>query len=339
MKILIVSPTQKGMGGIAQHVQGLSNFLNSHGNEVEIISSENTFTIPVKGLKNPSFMISSFLKTKLKKKFDIIHAHNMPAALSIKNTRTKRVLSIHGIFSKQIKILHGNTISKISEKYEKNALSWADVITVVSKEALDYYTKLGFEVVQVPNAIDLSKLSQEVDKRYKNQIVYAGRLSKEKGIETLLEVAKKLPDEIHLLILGSGPEQEKIIDITKSKENIHYLGFQKKIETLSIIRGSDVLIQPSLIEGISSTLLESMACKTPIIATKVGGNKELINHNKTGILVESENSTCLLEEILNLISNKEKAKNLSNQAYDEVKKYDWNSVGNKYLSIYDSLLR
>ena len=62
------------------------------------------------------------------------------------------------------------------------------------------------------------------------------------------------------------------------------------------------------------------------------------NNNKTGILVESKNSSSLLEEILDLISNKEKAKNLSNAAYEEVKKYDWNLVGSKYLSIYDSLL-
>ena len=68
MKILIISPTEKGIGGIAQHVQGFKNFLEQKNHIVEIMSSENTFTIPIKGLKNPSFMISSFLKSKLKKK-------------------------------------------------------------------------------------------------------------------------------------------------------------------------------------------------------------------------------------------------------------------------------
>ena len=67
MKILIISPTQSGIGGIAQHVRGLTFFLKNMGHYVEIISSENTFTIPIKGLKNPSFMISSFLKVKFKK--------------------------------------------------------------------------------------------------------------------------------------------------------------------------------------------------------------------------------------------------------------------------------
>ena len=102
MRILILSPTQFGIGGIAQHVQGLKKFLEKHSHQVEIISSENTFTIPIKGLKNPSFMISSFLKTKFKKNQDIVHAHNIPAALAMKNTLGKKILSLHGIFSQQI---------------------------------------------------------------------------------------------------------------------------------------------------------------------------------------------------------------------------------------------
>ena len=67
LKILIVSPTYRGIGGVARHVQGLVTFLKQNGYQVDIISSENTLTIPIRKLKNPSFMISSFLKTCLKK--------------------------------------------------------------------------------------------------------------------------------------------------------------------------------------------------------------------------------------------------------------------------------
>ncbi len=106
MKILLISPTSKGIGGIAQHVQGLSKFLTNQNHKVNIISSENTFTIPIKGLKNPSFMLSSFLKTRSIKGNDIVHAHNIPSALAMKNTSGKKVLSLHGIYSKQIVQLH-----------------------------------------------------------------------------------------------------------------------------------------------------------------------------------------------------------------------------------------
>ena len=83
MNILLISPTSGGIGGIAQHVDGLSQFLTGVGHQVDIISSANTLTIPIKRLKNPSFMLSSFLKTKFKKSKDIVHSHHLVGALAM----------------------------------------------------------------------------------------------------------------------------------------------------------------------------------------------------------------------------------------------------------------
>jgi glycosyltransferase involved in cell wall biosynthesis len=338
VKILLISPTQSGIGGIAQHIQGLTKFLKKNGDYVEIISSENTFTIPIKGLKNPSFMISSFLKTTFKKDHDIVHAHNIPSALAMKNTKGKKILSIHGIFSNQINHLHGKTLASISSKYEKNALKWADAITVISKEAFDYYTNLGYNVFQVPNAIDISYLETNVDKRYSKQIIFAGRLSHEKGINSLISISKKLTDDIHLIILGTGPEEKKINDLVKNYKNIHFFGYQNKNKTISLIRGSDILIHPSLQEGISSTILEAMACKTAIIASDVGGNSELIKNNLNGITIKPNNIDSFVEQIINLFDNKKLHQLLVDNALKTVEKYNWNEVGHLYLDVYQSVL-
>ena len=335
MKILLISPTQSGIGGIAQHVQGLIKFLKNNGHEIEIISSENTFTIPIKGLKNPSFMISSFLKAKFKKNQDIVHAHNIPAALAMKNATGKKILSLHGIYSQQIDQLHGTTTGNISNKYEKDALRWADAITVISKEAYEYYTNLGYKVFQIPNAIDISSLSSDVDRRYQNQIIFAGRLSREKGVDLLIEIAQKLPAETDLIILGSGPEEKRIQNLVKIQKNVHFLGYQNKEKTILLIRGSDVLIQPSLNEGISSTIIEAMVCKVPVIATNVGGNKELISE-QTGLLADS--SSQFLDKIQYVLSNKSKFEAMTNNAFTHVQQYDWKIVGKKYLELYHKLL-
>jgi glycosyltransferase involved in cell wall biosynthesis len=338
VKILLISPTQSGIGGIAQHVQGLTKFLKKKGYYVEIISSENTFTIPIKGLKNPSFMISSFLKTKFNNAYDIVHAHNIPSALAMKNIKGKKVLSIHGIFSNQINDLHGKTLASISSKYEKNALKWADAITVISKEAFDHYTNLGYNVFQVPNAIDTSSLETNVDKRYSKQIIFAGRLSHEKGIDSLISISQKLTDDTHLIILGTGPEEEKINDLVKNHNNIHFFGYQNKTQTISLIHGSDILIQPSLQEGISSTILEAMACKTAIIASDVGGNSELIENNVNGIIIKPHNIDSFVEQINNLFHNKKLRKLLVDNALKTVEEYNWNKVGSLYLNVYESIL-
>lgn len=337
MKILIISPTQSGIGGIAQHVQGLTKFLKNNGHEVEIISSENTFTIPIKGLKNPSFMVSSFLKSKFKKNFDIVHAHNIPAALAMKNSSGKKILTIHGIFSEQIEQLHGKSTGNVSEKYEKDALSWADVITVISKESLEHYSNLGFDVIQIPNGLDLSLFELEEDRRFEKQVIFAGRLSKEKGTETLVKICENLSSEINLIIIGEGPEVDNIKKIESEHENIHYLGSKNHEQTISLIKGSDVLIQPSLSEGISSTILEAMACKTAVIASDLGGNKELMKNNESGILIEPTNHEMFCEKIFELISDSDFRNKIISSAVDIVKNYDWEIVGKQYLDLYNSL--
>ena len=332
MKILLISPTQSGIGGIAQHVKGLTKFLKTENHTVEIISSENTFTIPIKGLKNPSFMISSFLKSKFKKNFDIVHAHNIPAALAMKNSSGKKILTIHGVYSQQIRKLHNETISKISNTFENDALNWADIITVVSKDAYDYYTKLGYSVQYIPNAIDIKSLSKIEDKQYEKQIIFAGRLSSEKGIDTLCKIAETISEKIHLIILGSGPEENKIKNISRS--NVHYLGYQTKDRTIELIRGSDILIQPSIMEGISSTILEAMACKTLVIATNIGGTKDIIKNNKTGILIDKNSSHEILKKIDEVFNETLDKKSIIENAFVDVQNYDWSKIIQMYLNLY-----
>jgi len=338
MRVLLISPTSGGIGGIAQHVDGLSQFLTVAGHKVDVISSANTFTIPIKRLKNPSFMLSSFLKTKFKKGNDIAHAHHIVGALSMKNFSCKKILSIHGVYSKNIAQLYGKTTANISKKYEKMALNLVDAITVNSKEGYNYYTEMGFNVVQIPNAIDLNLIPKKSTKQFENQIIFAGRLSKEKGIEILLEAATQLPDNYNLLIAGSGPLEEKVRNLADKKTNVHYLGYQSKQNLLSLIRGSDLLIQPSLEEGMSSTLLEAMACGTCILGSNIEGISEIVENNKTGLLVEPNNVEELLNKILYLLPKKEKRLMMANEGLEIVKKYDWKTVGKLYLNFYESIL-
>ena len=339
MKILLISPTLKGIGGVAQHVRDLLSFLKEHGHEVDVISSENTPIIPFKKLKNPSFLISSFFKTKFMKNYDIVHALHPIGAVAMKNISAKKILTIHGVYSEQIGMLHGESSSKLSNQYEKNALKSADAVTAGSKEAYEYYSKLVSDVYYIPNAIDINSLPSGSDSRYNKQVIFAGRLSKEKGILTILEMVKDLPSDIHLIIIGSGPEENAVVESTKNHENVHFLGYQPKEKTIPLIRGSATLIQPSFAEGISATLLEAMACKTPIIATNVGGNKELLGNNNVGVLIEPGDSKELLKKIIELANDNDLRNKISESAYSEVQKYDWSNVGQRYVDLYEKVLK
>ena len=340
MKILIVSPTQSGIGGIARVVQNQIKFLKKNGHVVDIISSENTFTIPIKGLKNPSFMISSFLKTKFKKNYDIVHAHNPASALAMKNISGKKVISLWGVFENQIELLHGRTLGKLSGKFERNTLKHADAITVASKDIQKHYSQLGYNSYYIPNAIDLESLPKQEERLYENQIIFVGRLSKEKGILDLLKISEKLPKEIHLIIVGSGPEEEKIKKISEKHTNIHYLGYQSNQRSISLIRGSDILVQPSLTEGgMSTTLLEAMACKTPIITTSLKVYGDDIRHLDTAYCVKPNSPDDLLQALTKLISEKPTRFELSENAYQIALNYSWDKIGMQYVTLYENLLK
>lgn len=340
MKILIISPTSSGIGGISGVVQNQIKFLKDKGHKVDVISSENTPIIPIKGLKNPSFMISSFLKTKFKNNYDIVHAHNPVSGLAMKNISGKKVISLWGIFENQIEMLHGSTLSKISGKYEKKILTYADAITVASKIIQQYYSKLNYPTYYVPNGIDFDSIQKPEERLYPKQLIFVGRLSKEKGIFDLLKIAQKIPNEMNLLIIGSGPEEEKVKNISNNYSNIHYLGYQPHGKVVSLIKGSDILIQPSLVEGgLNSTLLEAMACKIPLITTSLDVYGDEIRHLETAFCVSTNSSEELLKGIIELMNNSKLRTNLADRAFKIAEQHSWDSIGNQFIQLYDKILK
>ena len=91
-------------------------------------------------------------------------------------------------------------------------------------------------------------------------------------------------------------------------------------------------------EGISSTLLEAMGCGTCIIASNVGGNTEILDNDKTGILIEPNNAEKLLNTISDLLTDNEKRAMMATEGLKTVVKYDWKQVGKLYLDTYEELL-
>ena len=89
--------------------------------------------------------------------------------------------------------------------------------------------------------------------------------------------------------------------------------------------------------GTSSSLLEAMACKTPVIATSVGGNKETIIHMKTAYVVKPNQPLEIYDAIRDLFDNLDKQKILVKNAYETVSSYDWKQIGQKYLDVYNNI--
>ncbi|RNJ76409.1 MAG: glycosyltransferase family 1 protein [Nitrosopumilus sp. D6] len=344
MRILLISPTQSGIGGIAQHIQTLIKFLEKEGHYVETISSDNTFIIPINGLKNPSFLITAAIKAMFKRDFDIVNGHHIPSALAMRLVPGKKILSIHNLFSAVISSTHGKFLNSIAGRFERIAITWPDVITVVSYNACKYYEEIAakiqtdaMNICQIPNGVDISMFTS-VDRRYDKQVISVGRLASAKGTNNLIEIAGQLPPDVNLLILGAGPEEHKIRAVAESHKNIHYLGYKKKEETIALIRGSDILLQPSLFDETSSSILEAMTCGTAVITSDLNGTREMITNNESGILVDSGNPSGFVSAISRLLEDTEERSKMATKAAENAKKYSWDVIGKKYIELYESLL-
>jgi glycosyltransferase involved in cell wall biosynthesis len=314
MKFLFISPRYSG--GIGGHAQMLANQLECAGHSVTKMQTPH---IPIKNLKNPSFAIFGTIKAILNREnYDVVHAFNIPSAFAMRYAKgTKKVLSVHGMFSDQVNSIHSKTVSSIATNTESKVLKWADKLTTDSKATKKLYKdKLNIDFEYLPSPLDVEKFSKigEV-KKIPNQIAYVGRDSYEKGIDILKNAEHKIDG------------------------NVIYCTDRSWEEAMYVIKSSEVLVVPSRMESLPTTVKEAFFLDVPVIGTDVGGIPELIIDNKTGILIPSEDPDKLSQAVNELLSNKEKAKKLASNGNIFVKNnMTWNILLPKYIQFYEDLL-
>jgi glycosyltransferase involved in cell wall biosynthesis len=166
-----------------------------------------------------------------------------------------------------------------------------------------------------------------------------GRLAKIKNYDTLIkafaEVLSAIPS-CKLIILGDGPERnhlEECIAELNLEQDVFLPGFNSEIS--SNIKHADIFILPSFFEGISISLLEAMSAGLPVIASNVGGNVELIEHNINGFLFSPENTDRLAQCILNLCRDQATRSKFSDNTRQKFKsKYSIETALNQYHTLY-----
>ncbi|MBA7597473.1 D-inositol-3-phosphate glycosyltransferase [subsurface metagenome] len=151
------------------------------------------------------------------------------------------------------------------------------------------------------------------------------RLHPAKGLTYLLKTLKQVKDtipEATLLIMGDGPIKKKLEEETVSlglKERVIFTGFRQDIpQLLSLL---DVFVLPSLWEGLPSSLLEALAMGKPVVATDVGGVREIIQDRVHGLLVPPRDPGALAQAILWMLKNKKEAQEMAKRGKERVEKY------------------
>lgn len=208
--------------------------------------------------------------------------------------------------------------------------------------------KQFMEKQEFQNVINLSNFKDEnfwkPTKTKESHILFTGSLLKHKGINYLIKaielISKK--QEIKLLIIGKGPEERNLKQLVKSlnlEKNIQFLGYINNRKIKDYYNQALMVVVPSIWrEQFPHAVLEAMAMQKPIIAFNTGGIPELIENNKTGILVQRLNYKELAEKIQFLLDNKKIREEFGKQARENYKKnYTSKTHLKKLLEAYNQL--
>ena len=366
------------IGGIATHIKGLAKYLSRLGHEVQIITvrnfdenykDEDGNVIRVNASTIPGIQILSPLNLKqvkkviLEEKFDIIHGHHAFTPISLYSISLASkygiptVLTAHSLGMGYQYGIVWKTLKPILYPVKK-AFDKADKIIAVSeavKQFMSHIVSHPEKIEVIPNGIDLEqfiyvpngkKLREELDLPPDAPIaLFVGRFSIRKGVHILIDafkhVVKEIPDA-QLLIAGKGFLKEYLkhkVKANRITENVKFLGCIFGEILAKFYAASDVFVCPSVFsEAFGIVILEAMASGRPVIATRVGGIPEIIDHEVNGLLIEPHDVKELSNAIIRLFSDDRERFEMGRNARKKVEDcYDWKKLIFDILNVYEGV--
>lgn len=181
------------------------------------------------------------------------------------------------------------------------------------------------------------------DKSEGARLLFVGRLHGVKGLSSLLKAFSTITEqypEARLTLIGKGPSKDKLVELSDRldiSDQIEFTGEIEHSELPKYYQEGDIFILPSLSEGLSNVLMEAMSSGLPIVATDVGGNPELVKHNKGGYLVEPDDPSDLAEAVISLIKKKDRREKMGEFNREYIQEYEQESVLERRAEIFEQI--
>lgn len=201
------------------------------------------------------------------------------------------------------------------------------------------------ELRMIPNGVDIGRYGVNGKREWEPpQMLWAGRLVYQKGLDVLVEALGGLNDiPWTLTLVGDGPHRLTLENLAEEKDIADRLDFKGWLErdVLNEQYGkTNLFVFPSRHEGMPNAVLEAMACGLPVIASQIAGNEELVIPGDTGLLVPPEDHLALREALKSLLTDAGRREQMGMAARQRVEDhYTWDQVAKQYLTLLQEMVR
>lgn len=292
-------------------------------------------------------------------KYDIFHAHYYYSALSgievVKHVKAPLAVTFHTLG--EMKKIYAGIIDKPRIETERGIVGKADALiasTELEKDELIRYYQANPEKIHVvipgvdhrlfrPKNKAFSRRKLNLPKN-KKIILFVGRIDPVKGINLLIEAVGGMQAQV--LLIGGDIESRRFWqnrEVKRIKENIESNKLNSYVKFLGskahrllpwFYSAADLVVLPSVYESFGFVILEAMACAAPVIVSRSGGLKYLIEDGKTGVFFESGNPADLAGKLKKLLRSEKQAVQMGIRAYGESQKYCWDKQAVKMVEVY-----
>lgn len=258
---------------------------------------------------------------------------------------------------------------------EKTAIEMADAVIAVSEETkvdvLKHFDVDPEKVSVIYNGINLQQynITEKTDTldaygidKNKPYVLFVGRITRQKGIIHLVNAIQYIDPETQIVLCAGAPDTKEIAkemedsvnEVKKTRDNVIWIDkMLEKEQVIQLYSHADVFCCPSIYEPFGIINIEAMACKTPVVASAVGGIKEVVVPNETGILVPLEQqkeapfepvdpdafSQDLAAGINRLIRDKDLRDTMAENSRKRVEDYfDWVAIAKQTADLYKSIM-
>jgi glycosyltransferase involved in cell wall biosynthesis len=269
---------------------------------------------------------------------DIVHAHwwfpsGLVGTWLSKLSHTPLVTTLHG---SDVRIARGVAMSRPAFRH---VLQNSSAVTAVSRwlahEAQSLVSSPAASVAPMPVAVDLFTPGGE---RNDNALLFVGRLTKQKGVDLLLRTVAALPQGMSLDIVGDGVERaalERLAGELGVGARVRWHGSLPQADLVRFYRSATAVIVPSADEGLGLVAVEAMLCETPVVAFESGGLPDVVQHERTGLLVRERSPEALGAAITELLARPDRGRALGGAGrMHALATFAPESVARRYLDIY-----